>query len=75
MLLNWKHHVTSRSEQIKIFATIFPQVSWSQLTTLSPLSLSKTVWLADLGIFQDDCHLVFSKRPWFAPHLQWDSTP
>jgi C-22 sterol desaturase len=36
MLLNWKHHVTSRSEQIKIFATIFPQ---------------------------DDCHLVFSKRP------------
>jgi C-22 sterol desaturase len=25
--LNWKHHVTDKSEIIKVFATIFPQVS------------------------------------------------
>ena len=27
MHLNWEHHVTPLSEQIKVFATIFPQVS------------------------------------------------
>jgi sterol 22-desaturase len=26
--LDWAHHVTDQSEIIKVFATIFPQVSW-----------------------------------------------
>ncbi|KAL9102533.1 MAG: hypothetical protein Q9187_009112 [Circinaria calcarea] len=29
MHLDWKHQVTPLSEDIKVFATIFPQVSWS----------------------------------------------
>ena len=31
MLLDWKHEVTPQSEDIKVFATIFPQVSSSRL--------------------------------------------
>lgn len=27
LFLNWDHHTTSKSEEIKVFATIFPQVS------------------------------------------------
>lgn len=27
VLLDWKHHPTPKSEEIKVFATIFPQVS------------------------------------------------
>ena len=27
VLLDWKHHPTPRSEEIKVFATIFPMVS------------------------------------------------
>lgn len=29
MHLNWEHHITPLSEHIKVFATIFPQVSWA----------------------------------------------
>lgn len=28
LLLDWKHHPTPTSEEIKVFATIFPMVSW-----------------------------------------------
>lgn len=27
LLLDWKHHATPKSEEIKVFATIFPMVS------------------------------------------------
>lgn len=27
--LDWKHHATERSEEIKVFATLFPMVSAS----------------------------------------------
>lgn len=29
LLLDWTHHPTPLSEEIKVFATIFPKVSWS----------------------------------------------
>jgi C-22 sterol desaturase len=32
--LNWVHHPTARSEEIKVFATLFPMVSPSQCTVL-----------------------------------------
>lgn len=38
MHLNWDHHVTPLSEDIKVFATIFPQVSFSTQT----MALSQT---------------------------------
>jgi C-22 sterol desaturase len=28
ILLDWKHQITDKSEEIKVFATIFPMVSW-----------------------------------------------
>ena len=28
LCLDWVHHVTEKSEDIKVFATIFPQVCW-----------------------------------------------
>lgn len=30
LLLDWKHHATPKSEEIKVFATIFPMVSFSE---------------------------------------------
>ena len=27
LMLDWKHHATPKSEEIKVFATIFPMVS------------------------------------------------
>ena len=35
MHLNWDHHITPVSEHIKVFATIFPQVSGRELTLAS----------------------------------------
>ena len=37
MFLDWVHHVTPRSEDIKVFATIFPQVSFIHTCFKSPL--------------------------------------
>jgi sterol 22-desaturase len=34
MHLDWVHHATPISEDIKVFATIFPQVSWSLFSVL-----------------------------------------
>ncbi len=55
MHLDWVHHATPLSEHIKVFATIFPQVSRpSDAQAINSLLISHT---------QDDCPLVFSKRP------------
>jgi sterol 22-desaturase len=54
MDIDWEHHATPRSEDIKVFATIFPQVS-----RLIPHPGMDS---ADCNV-QDDCPLVFSKRP------------
>jgi len=35
MLLNWEHHPTARSEEIEVFATIFPKVSHHYRPNLS----------------------------------------
>lgn len=35
MKLNWVHHATPLSEEIKVFATIFPKVSVGQLSARS----------------------------------------
>lgn len=65
--LNWEHHITPISEQIKVFATIFPQVSVEPSPAGRCRDLSQRnfqTWLADLTVkLQDDCRLVFSKRP------------
>lgn len=52
--LNWVHHATPLSEHIKVFATIFPQVS--QPT-------NERTYQQRANMPQDDCPLVFSKRP------------
>lgn len=52
--LDWVHHATPLSEHIKVFATIFPQVS-------QPRNERAYQQLANRP--QDDCPLVFSKRP------------
>lgn len=31
LFLDWEHHPTEKSEEIKVFATIFPQVCWRVL--------------------------------------------
>jgi sterol 22-desaturase len=54
MDVDWEHHATPRSEDIKVFATIFPQVSRS----IPHPGMDS----ADCNV-QDDCPLVFSKRP------------
>ncbi len=52
MMLDWVHHPTAVSEDIEVFATIFPQVR---------------LLLDSLSVFanpsQDHCKLVFSQRP------------
>jgi len=52
MMLDWKHQITDKSEEIKVFATIFPMVS-------SGMQLDVTSF-ADKE--QDDCLLAFSER-------------
>jgi len=50
-MLDWVHHPTAVSEDIEVFATIFPQVS---LPTPELLSRANQQ--------QDHCRLVFSER-------------
>lgn len=52
MHLDWVHHPTALSEDIEVFATIFPQVRFTSLLFDIVLTLT-----------QDHCHLVFSERP------------
>lgn len=52
MHLDWKHHATPVSEEIKVFATIFPMVS-----RIAPSLQTKA------NRKQDDCPLTFTKRP------------
>lgn len=52
--LDWVHHVTPLSEHIKVFATIFPQVSQPR---------NERTYQQRANRPQDDCPLVFSKRP------------
>ena len=73
MHLDWKHHVTPRSEDIKVFATIFPMVSLTLVGTvlahspsLSSLRHSRNVKLQYPTLnnsLQDDCPLTFAPRP------------
>ena len=51
MHMDWSHKITEQSEDIKVFATIFPQVS-----RRSSLAIPGT------NVSQDDCILSFSKR-------------
>jgi len=56
LLLDWKHHPTPKSEEIKVFATIFPMVSCPGRT------LDR-----DDGVLtrkQDDCPLTFQDLKW-----------
>lgn len=53
MFMDWKHQITPKSEQIKVFATIFPQVRNSTFWPLISL----------LTCMQDDCLLAFTERP------------
>ena len=52
--LDWEHHATELSEEIRVFATLFPMVSWLPLELEIPCVLSNRV--------QDGCPLVFTKR-------------
>jgi C-22 sterol desaturase len=53
MYLDWVHHPTPLSEEIKVFATIFPMVGFRPLHRIHTL----------LTCHQDDCPLTFTKRP------------
>lgn len=58
LLLDWKHHATPLSEEIKVFACIFPKVC----------RVAQRAGLAREGIrltwMQDDCPLTFEERKW-----------
>jgi C-22 sterol desaturase len=41
MFLDWVHHPTPRSEEIKVFATIFPMVSGLSVDFLYILTLDR----------------------------------
>lgn len=49
--LDWVHHATPLSEDIKVFATIFPQVCL----------LIMDLYVKQADVVQDDCPLVFSR--------------
>ena len=34
LLMDWKHHATPKSEEIKVFATIFPMVSFPRQSNM-----------------------------------------
>ncbi|KAH7383743.1 cytochrome P450 [Cadophora sp. MPI-SDFR-AT-0126] len=54
MHLDWVHHPTPLSEEIKVFATIFPMVSgYKYASPIHPTA----------DAIQDDCPLTFSRRP------------
>jgi len=53
MHLDWVHHPTPLSEEIKVFATIFPMVSRYTPSQKKPKA----------NLPQDDCPLTFTKRP------------
>ena len=53
MYLDWTHTITPKSEDIKVFATIFPMVSVFSSPSYERWKLTNT---------QDDCYLTFSKR-------------
>jgi C-22 sterol desaturase len=52
MMLDWDHKVTDLSEEIKVFATIFPMVSQTGRHTQPQHT----------NVYQDDCLLTFKKR-------------
>jgi len=45
MYLDWVHHPTPRSEEIKVFATIFPMVSEMQIITSQQLTYHRMIVL------------------------------
>lgn len=52
MHLNWNHHITPLSEHIKVFATIFPQVSWTRSSSDSlNLKSSACTWVLIKDMF------------------------
>jgi hypothetical protein len=53
---DWHHHVTPTSEEIKVFATIFPMVSSVQLSRKLFASMSAN------NSKQDDLFLSFTRR-------------
>lgn len=56
--LNWTHHPTPLSEEIKVFATIFPKVGDDEFDWLLASTFE---WLNDFPL-QDDCPLTFEDR-------------
>lgn len=55
VMLDWKHHATPLSEEIKVFATIFPKVSQNVVVETRVQTLIS---------LQDDCPLSFTERKW-----------
>jgi sterol 22-desaturase len=53
VMLNWTHHPTPLSEEIKVFATIFPMVCGGKKLCASCAVTDKE---------QDDCPLTFEER-------------
>lgn len=37
---NWHHHITPQSEEIRVFATIFPMVRLPNISNVPPLILN-----------------------------------
>ncbi len=59
MMLDWKHIATPKSEDIEVFATIFPQVSVVVQCLFVILESALTYVFAA----QDHCPLIFTERP------------
>jgi hypothetical protein len=72
ILLDWHHEVTPLSEEIKVFATIFPQVSafhcWKTETLLT---INRTIVSCHLhlAIESSDCNEIL-EGSWFAKKLE-----
>lgn len=56
--VDWAHHATKRSDEIKVFATLFPMVRTCRIVV--PFLGVESNMLTSL---QDDCPMVFTKRP------------
>jgi len=65
--LNWAHKATVESEDIEVFATIFPQVccphSFSRFSAFGGQRGGYMAWYANSSFRQDHCPLVFTERP------------
>lgn len=51
---DWHHHITPTSEDIRVFATIFPMVRINNINAITIQSANKQI--------QDDLFLSFTRR-------------